>query len=105
MNKIFKSIIAVSLIACSGYAFADKIIIKGEPITVEKRGEVYYMPDSYRPTGDYYYITTEGTKRVCYKEKQANINLEISPFDVEMGGKHYTWTCYNYDTTYFEVQP
>lgn len=103
--KTLKNIIALSLIAFSSYAFADKVIIKGEPVTIEKRDNVYYVPDSYRPTGDYYYINAEGTKRVCYKEKQPNISLEVTPFEVEMGGKRYTWTCYNSDATYFEIQP
>jgi hypothetical protein len=105
MKNLITSTMVLGAILFSCSAFADKIIIKGEPVTIEKRGNVYFVPDSYQATTEYYYVSTEGTQRICYKEKQPALNIEAFPLDVQLAGKPYTWSCYNYDPTYFQLQP
>src|SRR5690242_3044779 len=102
MKKLILSTLATTCVVLSCNAFADRIIISGEPIAIEKRGDVYYVPENYQPTTDYYYVTVEGTKKVCYKNPQPNLALKASPLNVEIAGTRATWDCYAYDTNYFQ---
>lgn len=105
MKRLTLGVVSASLLLCSFSAFADKVVIKGEPVVVEKRGDVYYVPEDYRATADYYYVTVDGARKVCYAERQPNISLEVTPLSVDIGGKRAVWNCYTYDETYFTVAP
>lgn len=85
-------------------SFADKIMITGEPIVLEQRGDLYYLPENYTATTSYHYVTIAGTNKVCYAEKQPNLaSLNGESVTVQLGGKSVEWTCYPYDETYFTV--
>lgn len=105
MKAISYCLTALCLGAFSMSAFADKVTIKGEPVVIEKRGDVYYVPDTYKSPGNYYYVTMDGAKRVCYLEKQPSLRLDAMSVNVMVGGEKRTWNCYTYDDTYFVVEP
>ncbi len=104
--KTIVGFVSAVLMALSIPAFADKIIITGEPITLEQRGQVYYLPNNYTTTTGYYYIAIDGTQRVCYLEKQPALNaLDLSLVSVNVNGQQVEWNCYSLDETYFTVNP
>lgn len=104
--KIFiYSLSGLLLFICSMSVFAAKYTIMGEPVIIEKRGDLYYVPDTYKPTESYYYVTMDGSKRVCFLEKQPSIQLDVISTNVMVAGEQRTWNCYNYDPEYFVVQP
>ena len=106
MNKLTTTLASGLLAFFSVNAFADKVTISGDPVTLEKRGDVYYVPDTYKTTSDYYYVNVDNTKRVCYgSAKPEFAQLHGSPLMVEIGGEKRTWQCYDYSPDYFTVQP
>src|SRR5262245_4820883 len=105
MKKLMVSAVAIASVILSCGAFANKVVISGEPVVIEKRGDYYYVPDTYQPMADYYYVTVEGTNKVCYKSKQPNLTLSPTTLNVEVKGSRTMWNCYDYDTNYFVVQP
>ncbi|MCW8408076.1 hypothetical protein OQJ13_03720 [Legionella sp. PATHC035] len=102
MNKLLLAFLALMILNVSSYA--DKILITGQPVILEKQGNVYYVPADYKTTTSYYYVTVEGAKRVCYIEKQpALTSLDTSTLEVNYNGSTLTWVCYPFDTNYFET--
>ncbi len=106
MRKIFLGLTSVFLVLFNISSFAEKIVITGQPVAVTKQGEVYTVPANYTPSGDYYYITVDGTNKICYPQQQATLSsLTPTTLNVQMSGKEVKWTCYAYDETYFTVSP
>ena len=104
MKKMIVGLSTSLLLVLSSAAFADKIVITGSPATLEKSGNMYVLPDSYKNTESYYCVTVDGNKRVCYADKQSNIKIDPVTMDVSVGGVKHTWNCYTYDTNYFTVK-
>lgn len=103
-NTILK-ICGIAILAFSLPAFADKIVIKGEPVLLEKRGEIYYAPATLKTTNTYQYVTIGTEKRVCYLEKQPDlVSLNVLMLNVDVGGQQHTWNCYSYDPNFFVNQ-
>ncbi|RUR09690.1 hypothetical protein [Legionella septentrionalis] len=102
-------VIKISFLLLALFSFsshAEKVVITGEPVVLEKRGDVYVVPSAYTAATPYHYVTLDGTNRVCYAEAQPNLaSLNMSTVTVDVNGTPQTWTCYDYDTTYFEVTP
>lgn len=106
MKKLLIYTITTCLMAFSFNAFAEKITITGEPVVIEKRGEIYYAPESYKPTANYRFVTVEGKKRVCYLEKQPGlVNLDVLFLNLDIGGEKQSWNCYDANPEYFIVGP
>ncbi len=105
MNKLGKYA-TLGLMALSFPLFADKVVITGEPVTLEQQGSVYVTPKGYVSKTSYHYVNVDGTKRVCYLEKQTTLtSLDPVVLDVTVDGHSAKWTCYSFDETYFEVAP
>ncbi|WP_133130624.1 hypothetical protein [Legionella yabuuchiae] len=103
MNKIIP-LSLVGLMTFGTVTFADKVMITGEPVTLEHTGDVYQLPDDYSVTTSYHYVTVNDTKRVCYAEKQPNFaSLDVIDINVKVGGSEIVWHCYEYNPTYFEI--
>jgi hypothetical protein len=103
MKNIKNTAICLLLAGFSASVFADTVTITGAPITLEKRGEEYYVPDTYKPGAQYNYVTIGETKRVCYLDKQPNIKLDPVTLNVRVGQETAIWTCYDSDPKYFTV--
>ncbi|KTC90513.1 hypothetical protein OQJ18_01315 [Fluoribacter dumoffii] len=102
MNKLLLAFFSLILFSASSYA--DKIVITGQPVILEKQGDVYYVPNDYKTTASYYYVTVEGAQRVCYIEKQPQLTaLDTSTLEVNYNGSTLTWVCYPFDTNYFQT--
>lgn len=109
MKKIFLSMAACSLALLSSYAFADKIIISGEPVVIEKSGDYYSFPTNsattYSPRSDYYYVSVDGTQRVCYRETQpALAGVNLMDMSLKIGSDTVAVHCYTYSPEYFTTQ-
>jgi hypothetical protein len=95
----------ILLLTIFGGAYAEKIIIRGHPIILEKQGDVYYVPGDYKSTTTYYYVTVNGAKQVCYLEKQPTLSaLNASTLEVNYNGSTLNWICYPLDVNYFQAQ-
>ncbi|KTD16245.1 hypothetical protein [Legionella jordanis] len=108
MRTFFFGIVSLLLAVFSVSSFADKVVITGEPVVLEQKGDVYYLPEKYTTTTStsYHYVTVGGTNRVCYAEAQPSLaSLNTQVISVNMGGQTVQWTCYPYDETYFSVSP
>ncbi|MCS5711558.1 hypothetical protein [Candidatus Berkiella aquae] len=103
-NMIIKTAV-IGLIAFSASAFAEKLIITGEPVILEKQGDLYVVPETYKVADNYQFAVIDGTKRACFLEKKADFaSLNVVTINVKVGGQQATWNCYPLDTTYFEVK-
>ncbi|MFA6302588.1 MAG: hypothetical protein WC627_05580 [Legionella sp.] len=104
--KTLSTIVTISLIALSAATFADKIIITGEPVILEQNGAIYTLPSNYKPSKDYYYVTVNGEKKICYLADQPTLaSLNPVKLDIQIGTTIAKLTCYSYDETYFNVAP
>ncbi len=96
--------IIFSLIMLNAVSYASKIVITGQPIILEKQGDVYYVPNDYKSTTTYYYVNLNGTRQVCYIDKQPELSaLNASTLEVNYNGSELTWVCYPLDLNYFEA--
>lgn len=103
-NTIIKTA-AIFLALFSASAFAEKIIITGQPVTLEKKGNYYVVPDTYTPTSTYQYVVIDGVQRACFLDKRADLtNVDVVSISVLVGGKNATWNCYAPDPSYFVIQ-
>lgn len=99
-----KILLAISVLLVSANTYADKIIIKGEPVVVEKQGDVYMVPSTTVVSGPEYFFTVNNTKQVCYKEVQpalSKVDLGIVAFKI--GQDTVSLHCYTYSPDYFVV--
>lgn len=97
-------LISVALMLLSFATFGAKIMVTGEPVVLEKRGEMYFVPVNYSTNANYHYVAIDGTNRVCYLEKQpALTSLNTMMIDVNVGGTTASWVCYEYSPDYFDM--
>ncbi|KTD40586.1 hypothetical protein [Legionella parisiensis] len=102
MKKIV--LIICSLTLFNAVSYAEKIIITGKPIILEKRGDIYYVPNDYESRKSYYYVIVNGVRQVCYMDKQPELSaLNVSTLEVNYIGSSLTWVCYPLDPNYFEA--
>ena len=105
MKNIIVKTATLCLALFSTSAFAEKIIITGQPIVIEKQGDFYVVPENYKATKDYHYFTIEGKDRVCFLDKRPDFaSLEVISINVQIGPQKATWNCYPTDPTYFAIQ-
>ncbi|MCE0724417.1 MULTISPECIES: hypothetical protein [Legionella] len=102
MKKLL--LIICSLTLFNAVSFAEKIIITGQPIILEKQGNIYYVPSDYQSTQSYYYVSVNGKRQVCYIDKQPELSaLDTSTLEVNYHGSSLTWVCYPFDSNYFVI--
>lgn len=105
MSKFIYSTLTAALMICCTCAFADKLTVKGDPVTLEKRGDIFVAPSEYKPSTDYRFIAIGEEKSVCYLEKQPKLqSLEFKTITVDVGGKQNTWNCYTFTPDYFLIE-
>ncbi|KTC91768.1 hypothetical protein [Legionella cincinnatiensis] len=102
MKKILFAISFFMTLSTASYA--NKIVIIGNPVILEKQGNFYYLPNRYTITTSYYYVILDGVRQVCYIDKQPALSaLNTKHIDVNYKGSTMTWICYPYDNNYFET--
>lgn len=104
MKNFLKRSFVIACLLFSVSAFADKIVISGEPIVVEKKGDVYMVPTTVT-TSDHYYFTVGDKQEVCYEKAQpalAAVDLGVAQFNI--GNSNVQLNCYTYSPDYFEVK-
>ncbi|KTD01836.1 hypothetical protein OQJ19_12685 [Fluoribacter gormanii] len=102
MKKLL--LIIFSLTMLDAVSYANKIVITGTPIILEKQGDVYFVPNDYKSTTSYYYVSLNGARQVCYIDKQPELSaLNTTTLEVNYNGSTLTWVCYPLDTNYFET--
>lgn len=105
MKKTF-GLTSLFLVLFNVSAFAEKIIITGNPVALTKEGEVYTVPSDFTATGDHFYVTVDGVNKVCFAKEQTTLtSLSPTVLDVKVSTTQVKWTCYPYDETYFTVTP
>jgi len=103
--KSLLGFISVMLMAIS-FQSSAAIHINGDAVLLEHQGDVYVVPSDYKNTGDYYYVTVDDSKRVCYLAKQSNLDaVDMVVINVKTEGKIVPWNCYAFDQQYFEITP
>nr|MBN5937158.1 hypothetical protein [Legionella anisa] len=101
MKKLL--LVIFSLTMFNAVSYAEKIIITGQPIILEKQGDIYYVPSDYQFSKTYYYVSVNGKRQVCYIDKQPELSaLDTSTLQVSYSGSSVTWVCYPLDPNYFE---
>lgn len=105
MKKLITPVIATAIALFSANAFAEKIIIKGSPLVLQKQGEVYVVPETYK-VQDYQYVEINGVKRACFADIRPDFtNVDVVTINIQMGANKSTWNCYAItDTNYFVIQ-
>ncbi len=105
MNNIFIKGAILSLAAFSANAFAEKIIITSHPVVLEKQGELYVVPGTYKVAKDFQYVVIDGKERACFLDKRPDlVNIDVVSINVQIGADRATWNCYAPDPTYFTIQ-
>lgn len=106
MRNVMKKTFMLSLLIFSANAFADKIVINRQPITLQQEGEIYIVPQDYKVAQDYQYVVINGKQRACFLDKRPDfVNLDVVSINVKTaaGTPVATWNCYSLDPTYFEI--
>ncbi len=105
MKNIITKVTTLLLVVFSASAFAEKFVITGQPVTLEKQGSVYVTPQNYKLTPDYQYVIIDGKERACFLDKKADlVNLDVVSINVKVGSDNAIWNCYTTDPTYFVIQ-
>lgn len=101
-----KILLVIALLFFSPMSYAERIIIMGDPIVLEERNDLYFLP-AYMPTTPYTFVTIRGIPRVCYPERQPYLaHLDTLIINVEVEDEMIAeWNCYIYNATYFETRP
>ena len=98
------TILALSIALFSANAFAEKMIVKGDPLVLQKNGDIYIVPETYK-VQEYQYVDFDGTKRACFLDKRADLSkLDVITINVKAGADQATWNCYSIDPTFFDIQ-
>ncbi len=104
-NMIIKTAaICLAVFSASTFA-AEKITITGMPIALEKNGDIYVVPETYKVTPNYQYVLVDGKERACFLDKRPDfVNLDVVSINVKLGSEKATWNCYSPDPQFFVIQ-
>lgn len=106
MRNLIMSVAAAGLAMVSVSAFAEKYTITGQPIILQKDGEIYVVPQQAKLTRDFQYVNIDGKARACFLDKRADfVNLDVVTINVKVGADTAAWNCYSLDPTYFVIEP
>lgn len=108
MKTIILSLASLIIAVFSSSLLAEMVTIKGEPVVVEKQGDVYTVPTTattVTSNDSYYYFTVDNTKRVCYKTVQPGLSsVDLGTLSVKIGQDTVSLHCYAFSPDYFTVQ-
>jgi hypothetical protein len=81
---------------------ANKILISGVPVVLEKQKDNYSLPNNYKMNTSYYYVIVDGARQVCYLDKQPELSaLNIQMINVRIKSSLIDLVCYPFDPNYF----
>lgn len=104
MKTLVIALTSLFLASFSVIASADKIVISGEPVVVEKQADVYVPATTVTTSDGYYFFSVDNSKRVCYKEVQPSLaKVDLGLFAVKLGNDVVSLHCYDYSPDYFVV--
>jgi hypothetical protein len=87
-------------------SFGAIIIIKGQPVPLDCRNELYYLPANYIIKATSLYITMDGINKVCFLNAAPSGMFEqVSQINIASNGVKTVWNCFPYKTTVLEVRP
>ena len=89
-------------------SLAATIIIKGQPIPLEYKNDIYYWPINLAisPGAKNLYITMDGVNKLCFINTAPPGLLEqMSEISINIKGQLTNWNCFPYTTTLYEVRP
>ncbi|RUQ81006.1 hypothetical protein [Legionella septentrionalis] len=92
---------------CSVSAGAT-IFIKGLPMALEYRNEVYLLPPAkvISPNTTYLYITMDGVDKICTLNMQTDAVFDqATQVYFLINGARTAWNCHAYQTTVIKVLP
>lgn len=91
-------------LAVSFPVYSERIVITGKPVTLELHPGYFTFPKTYTDRNmGYYFVTISGTNRVCYLKKQSELSrLDTIQIVIEKNKLQLPWTCYQYNSVYFE---
>lgn len=105
MKTLLYSTIALLLLINTS-VFASKIVIKGQPVFLFKKGDTYFIPNNYTTGTDYNFVTISNVPSVCYLSPQPDLSaLNTQTIAVNIHGLQNQWTCYSFDPAYFTAIP
>ncbi len=105
MKNVIVKAATLCVLAFSASAFAEKMTVTGEAIVLDKQGDVYVVPETFKVSPTFQYVVVDGTKRACFTEKQTNFgDLDVVTIDVKLGAEKASWNCYALDAAYFDVK-
>ena len=105
MKNMITKMAALLLVVFSASAFAEKITITGQPITLEKQGDIYVTPQTFKANPNYQWVVVDGKERACFLDKRADLtNVDVVSINVRVGTERAIWNCYAPDPTYFVIQ-
>jgi hypothetical protein len=104
MKHLFIKSVVLYLAVFSTSAFAEKLVIKGEPLVLEQKDGTFIVPDTYK-VQNFQYVIINGKKRACFVDKQPDlVNLDVISINVLIGQEKATWNCYSPDPVFFVIQ-
>ncbi|KTD31683.1 hypothetical protein Lmor_2559 [Legionella moravica] len=89
-------------------AFAATLIIRGQPLPLEYKNDIYYWPLNLAasPNGKNLFITIDGINKLCFLNTAPPGLLEqMSEISINIKGQLTNWNCFPYITTIHEVRP
>lgn len=94
----------IFLLVVSLPVYSEKIVITGKPVTLELHPGYFTFPQTYTDRNmGYYFVTIAGINRVCYLKKQPELSrLDTIQIIIEKNKLQLPWTCYQYNSVYFE---
>lgn len=103
MKKLLLSVTTLAIAVFSISSFADRIVVTGDPVVLERSGDMYIAPSTIAASTDgYYYFTVNETKRVCYRTVQPSLaKVDLGPMNVRLGSDTVSLHCYTYSPDYF----
>lgn len=112
INKVariaMKIILFVMFMTMSFVSSGAVIIVKGLPMPLEYRNEIYLLPPANITPANvtYLYITMDGINKACSLNTQSDdVFDQISQVNFMIDGVKTEWNCHAYKTTVIEVLP
>ncbi|WED42698.1 hypothetical protein [Legionella cardiaca] len=101
-----KTILFLWFMSMSFISSGAVIFIKGLPMALEHRNEVYILPPIVPANAITLYITMDGINKICVLDRHTNAVFEqINQVNFLLSGVKTEWNCYAYETTVIKVLP
>lgn len=103
-----KTAIFLLLMCISIETSAAIIIIRGQPIPLEYKEDLYYLPINLvmDPGTTNLFITMDGVNKVCFlNTAPSGLFEQVSEISIVINGFKTEWNCFPYITTVTEARP